>query len=107
MTTITIIDVSGNRHEIDAEDGTSVMQAAIANGIEGIVAECNGNASCATCHCYLDDETAARTAPPADFEAEMLEFTAAERRPGSRLSCQVVVCPELAGMVVTVPETQI
>ena len=107
MTTITIIDVSGASHEIEAPDGVSVMQTALANGIDGIVAECNGSASCATCHCYVDDAVLDRLAPPEDFEAEMLEFTAAERRAGSRLSCQVIVSPELAGMVVRVPETQI
>jgi ferredoxin len=33
-------------------------------------------------------------------------MTAAERRPTSRLSCQIVLDPELADLTVTLPDTQ-
>jgi 2Fe-2S ferredoxin len=45
--------------------------------------------------------------PPNDVEDEMLDFTAAERRPTSRLSCQVQVSDALDGLVVHVPEEQV
>jgi 2Fe-2S ferredoxin len=37
----------------------------------------------------------------------MLEFTASERKPNSRLSCQLIAAPELDGLIVYLPETQI
>lgn len=107
MPRITIVDVHGQAHAIDAPDETSVMQVAMANGIEGIVAECNGNAACATCHVYVDGAFADRLPPISDNEADMLDFTAAERRPGSRLSCQVKLTDALEGLLVTVADTQI
>lgn len=107
MVSITIIGRDGRRHDIDAREGESLMHTVREQGIDGIVAECNGNAACATCHIYLDAETAAKLPPPGEHEAEMLDFTAAEARPGSRLSCQVIIRAELAGMTAEIPETQV
>lgn len=107
MPKITYIGADGTRRAIDAPAGQSIMQVALAHDIEGIVAECNGNAACATCHVYLDEATAARLAPPAAHEADMLEFTAAERRDTSRLGCQIVLTADLDGMEVNVPDRQV
>lgn len=107
MTTITFTTPQGTRHAVVATDGQSLMQTARAAGIAGIVAECNGNASCATCHVYLEDDVAAALPPPGDQEEDLLTFTASERRPGSRLSCQVVVGPQLDGIVVEIPPSQV
>jgi 2Fe-2S ferredoxin len=82
------------------------MQAAIAHGIEGIVAECGGSAMCATCHVYLDEADTQRAPVMQDEENEMLEFTASERKPTSRLSCQLVMSPELDGLTVYLPPEQ-
>lgn len=106
MTQITYIEPSGNRVSVDVSDGWSLMQAAIANGIEGIVGECGGSCACATCHCYVDEARAADLPPPAAGELEMLENVAAERRPNSRLACQLKAGPALEGLVLTLPETQ-
>jgi len=62
---------------------------------------------CATCHVYVEKEQLGRTPTQSDDEKAMLEFTASERRPNSRLSCQLVVTPELEGLVVYLPETQV
>ncbi|HLJ63278.1 MAG TPA: 2Fe-2S iron-sulfur cluster-binding protein, partial [Stellaceae bacterium] len=83
------------------------MQAAIANGIDGIVAECGGSAMCATCHVYVDEADLARLPKISQGEDEMLESTAAERRKNSRLSCQLVMTTGLDGLTVHLPETQI
>ena len=107
MPTITYIEPDGTRRRIEATIGQSIMQTALAHNIEGIVAECNGNAACATCHVYLDETSAARLAPPAAHEADMLEFTAAERLATSRLGCQVLISAELDGIEVTVPDRQV
>ena len=107
MTLINFITPDGASHAINATDGQSLMQTARAAGLPGIVAECNGNASCATCHVYLDDAVAATLPPPRDQEEDLLGFTASERRSGSRLSCQVCVAPALEGIRVEMPPSQV
>ncbi|MDX3451533.1 2Fe-2S iron-sulfur cluster-binding protein [Streptomyces sp. ME02-8801-2C] len=94
-------------HKVTAESGTVLMQAAVANGVQGIVAECGGNASCATCHVYVATAQSELVGPPNEVEDEMLDFTAAERRPTSRLSCQIQLTDTLDGLVVVVPEAQV
>jgi 2Fe-2S ferredoxin len=107
MPKITYVHPDGAREVLDVPVGTSVMRAAIMNGIDGIVAECGGEMMCATCHVYVEEDQLDRTPKMAEEEAAMLEFTASERRPNSRLSCQLTVTPELDGLVVYLPETQV
>ena len=105
MTKITIVSFDGTRHEIDAENGSTVMENAIANQVDGIEAECGGACACATCHVYVDDGFAAVVGAPEAMEEDMLDF-AYEVKPTSRLSCQIRVRDELEGLVVSVPERQ-
>jgi ferredoxin, 2Fe-2S len=107
MPSITYIHPNEAREVLDVPVGTSVMRAAILNGIDGIVAECGGEMMCATCHVYVDEPQLDLTPPQSDDEKAMLEFTASERRPNSRLSCQLVVTPEMDGLVVYLPEMQV
>jgi ferredoxin, 2Fe-2S len=107
MPKITYVHQNGAQTVLDVPVGTSVMRAAILNGIDGIVAECGGEMMCATCHVYVEEDQLGRTPAQSDDERAMLEFTASERRPNSRLSCQLVVTPELDGLVVYLPETQV
>ena len=95
------------RREVEADNGKSVMLAAMSNGIDGIEAECGGTCSCATCHVYVDENFLPLLNAPDSQELEMLDFVAAERKPNSRLSCQIVVDPKLDGLVVQLPETQV
>jgi ferredoxin, 2Fe-2S len=107
MPKITYVHPNGTREELDVPVGTSVMRAAILNSVDGIVAECGGEMMCATCHVYVEEGQFERTPTQSDDEKAMLEFTASERRPNSRLSCQLLVTPELDGLVVYLPETQV
>lgn len=107
MSKITYLLADGSRHEIDAEDGESVMLAAIRNNVPGIEAECGGCLSCATCHVYVKDGPVDQLPERGEDEDDMLEGVASERRPESRLSCQLTVDGSLDGLVVEVPETQI
>ena len=107
MPKVTYVHPNGARQVLDVPLGTSVMRAAIVNGVDGIVAECGGEMMCATCHVYVEPEQLDRTSPQSDDEKAMLEFTASERKPNSRLSCQLVATPELDGLVVYLPETQV
>ena len=106
MPEVTYIHADGNSETLDAAVGTSVMQAALAAGIGGIVAECGGSAMCATCHVYVDPAWADKLPPPLANELEMLECTAAEREPTSRLSCQIKMTDTLQGLVVRLPDHQ-
>ncbi len=103
---LTFRSAAGELTSIDAPLGESVMQAAIFNNVDGIEAECGGSCMCATCHIYVAPSLAEKLDPPAEEEAEMLEETAAEKRPESRLSCQLVVTSEMDGQVFDVPECQ-
>jgi 2Fe-2S ferredoxin len=82
------------------------MHAATDNGVAGILADCGGACSCATCHCYVGEDWTARTGAADEVEAQMLEFVL-DPQPNSRLSCQITVSDELDGLVVRLPKSQI
>ena len=107
MPKITYVHPDGARDVLDVPLGTSVMRAAIMNGIDGIVAECGGEMMCATCHVYVEPEQLNRTPTMSDDEKAMLEFTASERKPNSRLSFQLAATAEFEDLVVYLPETQV
>ena len=105
MTKISFIAHGGARFDVEAENGSSVMENAIRNAVPGIEAECGGACACATCHVYVDEEWADVVGPPSPMEEDMLDF-ASDVRPTSRLSCQIRVKPELDGLVVRTPARQ-
>jgi len=105
MAKITYIGADGTNYEVQAENGSTVMENAIRNGVPGIEAECGGACACATCHVYVSEEWRAATGEPEPMEEDMLDF-AFELKPSSRLSCQIHVTDELDGLVVTVPPRQ-
>ena len=106
MPRVTYIAHDGKQTVLDVEIGTSLMQAATLNGIDGIVAECGGSCMCATCHVYVREDQVAKLSPMEPDEDAMLEGTASPRHENSRLSCQLIMTPEMDGLVVTMPETQ-
>jgi 2Fe-2S ferredoxin len=100
------VSSDGNHREVEGRDGETVMQVAYDNGIEGIAAECGGSMSCGTCHVYLDEVTYARTDAPSESENDMLDIVSSDRRPTSRLSCQIKIDARFQGAQVTIPESQ-
>jgi 2Fe-2S ferredoxin len=93
---------------VDAAAGSTVMRAAVENGVDGIVGECGGQAMCATCHVYVREPYLAVLPVRSEDEDEMLECTAAprdERR--SRLGCQLKLGDALEEVEVDVPDTQL
>jgi 2Fe-2S ferredoxin len=106
MPRVRFIQADGQTSEVDALSGDSVMETAIDNDIQGIIAECGGACSCATCHVYVDAEWLAKLPPPEPIEDGMLDCVL-DRRPNSRLSCQIRVRDELDGITITVPDSQI
>ena len=105
MPKITFIEANGTEYVTEAENGSTVMETAIMNGVPGIIAECGGACTCATCHAYVDEAFAEIVGGPSMMEEDMLDF-AYDVRPTSRLSCQIRVSDALDGLVVQVPERQ-
>ena len=107
MPRVIYVQADGSRQEIDLPIGDNVMRGALKHDLPGIVGECGGVLACATCHCYVDAAwTAATGGPSSQDEADMLECSAAEVRPSSRLSCQIVMPAALDGLVVHLAEKQ-
>jgi ferredoxin, 2Fe-2S len=105
MAKITYIEHNGTEHVVEAENGVSVMEAAVRNMVPGIDADCGGACACATCHVYVDDSWREKTGKPEAMEESMLDF-AAEPKESSRLSCQLKVSDALDGLIVRLPEFQ-
>ena len=106
MPTITFIQPDGEAIEVDAIEGETVMETAMGNAVDGILADCGGACSCATCHGYVDEAWLDKLPEMDDAEESMVEF-AIDRKPNSRLTCQLVVSEELDGMVIRLPATQV
>jgi 2Fe-2S ferredoxin len=106
MPILTVIQFDGTEHAIDAEIGKSAMQTVIDAMVPGIMADCGGSCSCATCHCYVDEAWVTRLPDPTDSEREMLEC-ALEPRDNSRLSCQIRITPQTDGLVIHLPKSQV
>ena len=105
MPKITYIEHDGTEHVIEADEGTTVMNAAIDNLVPGIDADCGGECSCATCHVMVQEEWMAVVGVPGETEESMLDLNP-ERQPNSRLSCQIPVSQAVDGLVVQLPEFQ-
>ena len=106
MAKINFTDHAGTTRTVDAENGSTVMEAAIRNAIPGIEAECGGACACATCHVYVDEAWRAKVGDPTPMEEDMLDF-GYDVRPNSRLSCQIKVTDELDGLWVSRPDRQV
>ncbi|KQZ73775.1 2Fe-2S ferredoxin [Sphingopyxis sp. Root214] len=105
MAKIIFIEPDGTERAVDAQAGTSLMEAAVNNGVDGIEADCGGVCACATCHVYVAAEWLQAAGPRTDIEEAMLDL-AHEPRDSSRLSCQVRVTDALDGLIVSIPESQ-
>ena len=106
MASVTYIFASGVSRQVDLAPGTSVMQGALNNRIEGILGECGGNAMCATCHVYVDAPFLDKIPAAKENEKFMLSIAAEGPQPSSRLSCQIKMTDELNGLVVRIPRKQ-
>lgn len=105
MITVHFTTANGTTKSVQADAGASLMRAATENGIPGILAECGGSGTCATCHVYVQDEWFERLPAPTDDEQDMIDF-AWERKENSRLACQLVLDATMDGLVVKVPSRQ-
>jgi 2Fe-2S ferredoxin len=108
MPKVTFHHERGNADVLDVAAGTSLMRAAVHQGVRGIVGECGGQAMCATCHVYVRESYLDALPELGEDEDEMLEETVAPRDAlRSRLGCQVLVGGDLDEIEVDVPAGQV
>ncbi len=105
MATVTLIEFSGQEHVIEAQEGKSLMQNALDNGVPGIDADCGGACACGTCHCFINEQWFDVVGDPGAMEESMLSMRP-DRAERSRLSCQIEITDAMDGMVVRLPEFQ-
>jgi ferredoxin, 2Fe-2S len=106
MPKVTYVQPDGTNETFDIASGKSLMLGAQSHGVAGILGECGGQAMCATCHVYVDEKVLGILPEMSDEEDAMLEDTASERKPTSRLSCQLEAADNLDGIVVYLPDEQ-
>jgi 2Fe-2S ferredoxin len=100
MPRMTFITAEGERLEIEAECGRSVME--IARQHDLVEGACEGSLACATCHVIVEGEHIERLASATAEEEDMLDL-AVGVCPTSRLGCQIVLTEELDGLTVRLP----
>lgn len=103
---VVFVNSAGERREVEASGGLSLVEVATANDIEEIEAECGGACSCATCHVLVDLDWVGKLPEPRMTESDMLDILEDRRQPNSRLACQIVLNGELDGLVVHTPAEQ-
>ena len=106
MAKITYVETNGKERVLEVASGLSVMQGAITNTVRGVIAECGGACSCATCHVYVDDAWVDKLSAKSEDEVALLDAVC-NPQPNSRLSCQIKVTEELDGLVVRMPVKQV
>lgn len=101
MPTITYVLPDGTEQQMDVPCGQSVMDGSVRNNLPGIVAECGGSCSCATCHVFLELAPDGAFDEPMTEETDLVEFLE-DAAPNSRLSCQLIVSDDSEGARVRV-----
>ena len=105
MAKITYITHDNQKHEVEVQNGLTVMEGAVQNDIPGIDADCGGGMACATCHVYVKEDWFNKINKKNEGEDDMLD-QAYEPKKNSRLSCQIIVSDDLDGLVVDMTEKQ-
>ena len=98
MTAVNITTRDGQTHSLECRDGVSLMENIRAHGLHELLALCGGNCSCGTCHVQVEPQAFARLPAMREDENYLLAIST-HRSPTSRLSCQLVVEPAMAGLL--------
>lgn len=106
MPTVVFIDHAGATYQVEAPLNKSLMQVALDHAVPGILGDCGGSCSCATCHGYVDQPWVDALPARSETEVFMLEGVP-DLRENSRLCCQIRMTPELDGVVVHLPQEQV
>jgi len=101
MPKMVFVDTQGNRREVDAPNGLSVLEVAHKHGID-LEGACEGSLACSTCHVIIDPNWFEVLKDPTEDEEDMLDLAFGLTKT-SRLGCQIVMSEELDGLVVSLP----
>lgn len=102
MTRIHFAGADGSTTQtVDARDGDRLLEVAQHAG-QPLEGTCEGQMACSTCHVIVDAAHFDRLPPASEEEEDMLDLALAATRT-SRLACQIVVVPELDGLIVRIP----
>ena len=100
MGIIKVKDRTGDLHQIEAEEGMTLMEIIRDAGLD-IEAACGGCCACATCHVYIDEKWTNKLKNMDDDEESMLD-QAFDVKNNSRLSCQIELSEELDGLEIEI-----
>jgi 2Fe-2S ferredoxin len=95
-----------SREEHTVKSGESIMDCALDNRVDGIKAQCGGGANCSTCHCYVESPWSEQLPACTEDENDLLAFVW-QRKPNSRLACQLIISDKLDGILVRLPKKQV
>jgi 2Fe-2S ferredoxin len=98
---MTFITQAGERIEVDAPVGLSVLEIAHRNNID-LEGACEGSLACSTCHVIVDPDDFDRLKEAKEEEEDMLDLAFGLTHT-SRLGCQIMMTEELDGLTVTLP----
>ena len=101
MPRIIFIEPDGNRREIDAPAGLSIMEIAHKYDVD-LEGACEGSLACSTCHVIVEPDWYERLQPAREDEEDMLDLAFGLTHT-SRLGCQIRMTNELDGLVVKLP----
>ena len=101
MPKMTFIERDGNRKDVEAPCGLSVLEIAHRNGVD-IEGACEGSLACSTCHVIVDPEWCDLLKEAGEDEDDMLDL-AFNLTKTSRLGCQIIITEELDGLTVRLP----
>jgi ferredoxin, 2Fe-2S len=96
----------GSERTVVGNVGDTAMQLAVDNAVPGIIGDCGGNCSCATCHGYVDLDWIDKLPAKSEDEAAMLDG-AMNVESNSRLTCQIKLSEALNGIVIRLPRDQV
>lgn len=101
MIKVTFIGPDGDTQAVEAEAGQDLLSVGQAAG-QPLEGTCEGQMACSTCHVIVDKDWFGKLPPAVEDEEDMLDLASGARR-NSRLSCQIILTPELDGMIVHIP----
>jgi len=101
MAKIIFVDSDGNRKEVDAPLGLSVLEIAHKNGLD-LEGACEGSLACSTCHVVVGEEWFAKLEEASEEEEDMLDLAFGLTHT-SRLGCQIKMTEALDGLEVSIP----
>lgn len=104
--TISVTDTQGETREINLVSGLSLMELLRDENYEEILAMCGGSCSCATCHVHIEPKPEIALPPIEEDEELLLELADNYVAEKSRLSCQIALSEEHAGMHVSILEPE-